>query len=122
MLEAVRETVLYPFVLPKKITIEAKSCGEPNAYWDPGSTTLTLCYELMGDFAELFPRSDLWSPSPFLPFKLPILILARDAGSADALQGGSEPRKPEKAHCGIHVPARHMNAGTVRNKHHADQQ
>ena len=55
MLEAVRETVLYPFVLPKKITIEAKSCGEPNAYWDSGPTTLTLCYELMADFAELSP-------------------------------------------------------------------
>jgi hypothetical protein len=55
MLEAVRETVLYPFVLPKKITIEAKSCGEPNAYWDSGPTTLTLCYELMAAFAELSP-------------------------------------------------------------------
>jgi hypothetical protein len=35
MLEAVREKVLFPFVLPKKISMEAKSCGEPNAYWDP---------------------------------------------------------------------------------------
>jgi hypothetical protein len=54
ILEAVRQKVLFPFVLPKKIAMEAKSCGEPNAYWDPGATTLTLCYELMADFAELF--------------------------------------------------------------------
>jgi hypothetical protein len=53
ILEAVREKVLFPFVLPKKIAMEAKSCGEPNAYWDPGATTLTLCYELLVDFAEL---------------------------------------------------------------------
>jgi Putative metallopeptidase len=55
ILEAVREKVLFPFVVPKKITMEAKPCGEPNAYWDPGATTLTLCYELLVDFAELTP-------------------------------------------------------------------
>jgi Putative metallopeptidase len=53
MLEAVRNKLLLPFALPTKIIMEAKVCSEPNAYWDSEMATLTLCYELLMDFAEL---------------------------------------------------------------------
>jgi len=34
--------------------IEARSCGEPNAFWHLPSRTLVLCYELAADFAQLY--------------------------------------------------------------------
>jgi len=34
--------------------LEMQSCGSPNAGWDPATHKLTVCYELAGDFAELY--------------------------------------------------------------------
>jgi hypothetical protein len=31
-----------------------QSCGGPNAQWVPSTNTLTVCYELAEDFAELY--------------------------------------------------------------------
>jgi hypothetical protein len=40
------------YAWPKPFKMEARSCGEANARW--GQRTLTLCYELAGEFIDLF--------------------------------------------------------------------
>jgi hypothetical protein len=42
------------YAWPKPFKMEARSCGEPNARW--GQRVLTLCYELAGEFIELYER------------------------------------------------------------------
>ncbi|MEM1299991.1 MAG: DUF4344 domain-containing metallopeptidase [Pseudomonadota bacterium] len=53
MLEYVAETLDARFVLPEGLVIEAISCDEPTAFWDPEERRAVLCYELMDDFALL---------------------------------------------------------------------
>ena len=42
------------YVWPKPISMVARSCGDPNATWNAGTKTLTLCYELASEFIELY--------------------------------------------------------------------
>ena len=35
------------------MTIEAKTCGEPNAFWDPAERLIGLCYEFLAFHAGL---------------------------------------------------------------------
>jgi hypothetical protein len=44
------------YAWPKPFTMVARACGEPNAKWDIGAKTLTLCYELAEEFIQLFDR------------------------------------------------------------------
>lgn len=53
MLEYVAETLDILFVLPDGLLIEAISCDEATAFWDPEERRAVLCYELMDDFAAL---------------------------------------------------------------------
>ena len=39
---------------PKPFTLEAQSCGYPNARWDFQAHKLLVCYELAADFADLY--------------------------------------------------------------------
>ncbi len=48
-MEIVEETVL----LPDAITLRTRSCGSPDAYWDPENRDVVLCYELVLWFYEL---------------------------------------------------------------------
>lgn len=52
-LELVRDFAERNLVFPKRLVLEAKTCGEPNAYWDPRERRITLCYELVPSFVEL---------------------------------------------------------------------
>ena len=52
LLEAFAEHFADRYVWPNPFTIEARSCGEPNARWK--QRVLTLCYELASEFTELF--------------------------------------------------------------------
>jgi hypothetical protein len=54
LLEAVAEHAADEFVWRSPFTLEMKSCGLPNARWHIPSHTLTLCYELATDFADLY--------------------------------------------------------------------
>ncbi|WP_346897767.1 DUF4344 domain-containing metallopeptidase [uncultured Roseibium sp.] len=54
LLELVAQNFDTLYALPDKVTFTAKPCGEGNAYWDPGKRELTLCYELMAGFAEIY--------------------------------------------------------------------
>jgi hypothetical protein len=42
-------------VLPKPVTVSVVSCGEVNAYYDPGPREITICTE-MGDYLEKLAR------------------------------------------------------------------
>ncbi|MBK7709096.1 MAG: hypothetical protein IPJ30_25920 [Acidobacteria bacterium] len=44
-------------ILPEDIFVTAKECGERNALFDPNDQTITICYELMEHFVDLY-RSD----------------------------------------------------------------
>ncbi|MCA0317836.1 MAG: DUF4344 domain-containing metallopeptidase [Proteobacteria bacterium] len=47
LLETVRDYAVQNFAFRPGIRLEAASCGEPNAWWDPEERKLTLCYELV---------------------------------------------------------------------------
>lgn len=47
LLETVRDYAVQNFAFRAGIRLEAASCGEPNAWWDPQERKLTLCYELV---------------------------------------------------------------------------
>jgi putative metallopeptidase DUF4344 len=54
LLETVAGRAADDFAWPAPFTLEMQSCGSPNAGWDPSTHKLTVCYELAGDFAELY--------------------------------------------------------------------
>ena len=53
LLEYVGEYMAATYGFEDGMTFEARECGEANAYWDPGTRTVTLCYELLEDYEEL---------------------------------------------------------------------
>jgi hypothetical protein len=54
LLETVAGRAAEDYAWPNSFTLEMQSCGSPNAGWDPSTHKLTVCYELAGDFAELY--------------------------------------------------------------------
>jgi hypothetical protein len=54
LLEAFASHAAERYVWPSPLTMVARSCGEPNATWNIGAKSLTLCYELAREFIELF--------------------------------------------------------------------
>ena len=40
--------------LPAPATLDARACGEANAYYDPGTRAVTMCYELMDELATIY--------------------------------------------------------------------
>ncbi len=54
LLETVADRAANDFVWPMPLTLEMQSCGFPNGRWDLPTHTLTLCYELGADFADLY--------------------------------------------------------------------
>jgi len=58
-LEAVRDFASANFAFPVRVTIEAKTCGEPGAYWYQPERRLVLCYELVAGYMELAVRLGL---------------------------------------------------------------
>jgi hypothetical protein len=54
LLETVADRYADELAWPTPFTLEMKSCGFINARWVDETRTLTLCYELAADFAELY--------------------------------------------------------------------
>lgn len=52
-LEEVRDLTAKNFIFPHRITLKAKTCGEPNAHWDPRERRIALCYEFLAFHADL---------------------------------------------------------------------
>lgn len=58
---ALRDAVTYvadSFVLPGDFDVVFESCDEANAYYDPQTGNVSVCYELVAYFAELFADSE----------------------------------------------------------------
>jgi hypothetical protein len=53
LLELVRDFAAQNFVFSGRIAIEARACGEPNAYWDAQERRVVLCYEFLAFHADL---------------------------------------------------------------------
>jgi hypothetical protein len=54
LLEAIAVHTAEAFAWPKPFSLEAQTCGFPNARWDYATHKLVVCYELAADFAELY--------------------------------------------------------------------
>jgi len=54
LLESVAKRASLKYKWRAPFQLEARSCGEPNAFWNIPSRTLVLCYELAADFAQLY--------------------------------------------------------------------
>ena len=53
ILENIGETLSTNFALPRPITMTARQCDEPNAYYDEETHSITFCYELADDVYQL---------------------------------------------------------------------
>jgi hypothetical protein len=42
------------FMLPKNVPVVLRECGEVNAFYDPESGEISLCYELVEHYSEIF--------------------------------------------------------------------
>lgn len=40
--------------LPAPVVLDARTCGEANAYYDPKTRVVTMCYELMDELATIY--------------------------------------------------------------------
>jgi hypothetical protein len=56
LLEGIASEVTAAFRLPRKLTIKAQTCGEPNAFWDSEAAEVQICYELVREYGELFDQ------------------------------------------------------------------
>jgi hypothetical protein len=65
LLDALAAHAADRYVWPKPFSMVAKSCGDPNATWNIGTKTLTLCYELANEFIELYAGYSKALPAKF---------------------------------------------------------
>jgi hypothetical protein len=54
MLEGIADDLNASIAIPENVMITFKECGSPNAFWDPQSRSINMCYELMEQMAEDF--------------------------------------------------------------------
>jgi hypothetical protein len=57
ILEGLRDELLSSFKLPHDLTLRGKSCEEDNAYWDPETREIIMCYELVDGLRERYKPS-----------------------------------------------------------------
>ncbi len=61
LLEKAADDLNRALILPVDIYLRSKDCGEPNAEFDPKTQAITVCYELMEHFSNLY-RDDGMKP------------------------------------------------------------
>lgn len=54
LMELVADELDTFYDLPEEVTFKAAPCGMDNAFWDAAEREVTICYELLGGFAELY--------------------------------------------------------------------
>jgi Putative metallopeptidase len=54
LLETVAEHAADQYVWRRPFALEMQTCGSPNAHWELTTQKLTLCYELAGEFSDLY--------------------------------------------------------------------
>jgi hypothetical protein len=58
VLEGIAADLNETFALPTNIYLTFTECGEPNAFYDPEQHKLSMCYELIEDFYEIFAKHE----------------------------------------------------------------
>lgn len=56
LMETLANEISTSFRLPRALRLKAVKCGEPNAFWDPEAGEITVCYELLRDYRELYAQ------------------------------------------------------------------
>jgi hypothetical protein len=64
LLETVADFAAERYVWPRPITLEMRTCAQPNAQWDLSAGKIVICYELAQDFAMLFRDFGITEPEP----------------------------------------------------------
>lgn len=54
VMELVAEEMDDLYRLPNPVTFKSESCGTANAFWDPQAREVTICYELLEAFAQIY--------------------------------------------------------------------
>lgn len=54
MLESIADDLNASIAIPENVMITFKECKAPNAFWDPQSRSINMCYELMEQMAQDF--------------------------------------------------------------------
>lgn len=54
LLEKAADKLNRSLILPKDVYLQAKDCGEQNASYDPDTSTVTVCFELMEHYFRIF--------------------------------------------------------------------
>jgi len=57
LLEETARALNEKLALPADVTIAPRECGAADATWEADKHRISICYELVGDFAELFLRA-----------------------------------------------------------------
>ncbi|NQW10128.1 MAG: hypothetical protein HQ481_09660 [Alphaproteobacteria bacterium] len=45
------------YTMPQPVMVQFRDCGEPAAFYDPDTPSITLCYELLAEFGNLFDQA-----------------------------------------------------------------
>lgn len=53
LLPEISEYLGETFAWPNAVNLNAQECGEPNAYYDPDTVSITICYEMLTELSEL---------------------------------------------------------------------
>lgn len=56
VLEGAAEFIGTSYSFPRQVTLRAEECGEANAFFEPATGDVVLCYELVEDFRALLTR------------------------------------------------------------------
>ena len=56
LLEALAGAAAEEFAWKAPFTLEAKSCGESGANWNPFTRKVTLCYEMAAELADVYKQ------------------------------------------------------------------
>src|ERR1700733_8361123 len=62
LLEETAKALNEKLALPADVTISPRECGAADATWEADKHRISICYELVGGFAELFPRASAQAP------------------------------------------------------------
>jgi hypothetical protein len=54
LLESIANDLNASIAIPENVVITFKECGQPNAFWDPKTRSINMCYELMEQMTEDF--------------------------------------------------------------------
>lgn len=58
LFEDVIDSLNDSLVLPRDVAVRLESCGEPNAFYNPNTRRVSLCYELYDQFTTLFTPAE----------------------------------------------------------------